>query len=196
MANYLNKPSIFDIATAFEDGKNGEIKQKTKTNVVVNTTRIGYGKKSTVSKFIAMAYDETGNKVDSIKGYFLEPETDYNRAKIKNSDTSIAQGNYKVIPKKILEERINTERRKRGETDIQLTYQWYVDSVPGRSGIAIHTGNYGKDTEGCFLPGENYSYDKETETYNVWESKKKAKELFDFFDNYGHNGIKLNVDSE
>ena len=33
MANYLNKPSIFDIATAFEDGKNGEIKQKTKINV-------------------------------------------------------------------------------------------------------------------------------------------------------------------
>ena len=196
MANYLNRPSIFEIATAFEDGQEGEIKQKTKTNVVVNTTRIGYGKKSTVSKFIARAYDETGNKVDSIKGYFLEPETDYNRAKIKNSDTSIAQGNYKVIPKKILEERINTERRKRGETDIQLTYQWYVDSVPGRSGIAIHTGNYGKDTEGCFLPGENYSYDKETGTYHVWNSKKKAKELFDFFDNYGLNGIKINVDSE
>ncbi|MBO7238984.1 MAG: hypothetical protein J6V23_00710, partial [Bacteroidaceae bacterium] len=114
----MRRPSIFEIATAFEDGRNGEIKPK--TNVVVNTTRIGYGKKSTVSKFIAMAYDETGNKVDSIKGYFLEPETDYNRAKIKNSDTSIAQGNYKVIPKKILEERINTERRKRGETDIQL----------------------------------------------------------------------------
>ena len=28
MANYLNRPSIFEIATAFEDGKNGEIKQK------------------------------------------------------------------------------------------------------------------------------------------------------------------------
>jgi hypothetical protein len=26
--------------------------------------------------------------------------------------------------------------------------------------------------------------------------RKKAKELFDFFDNYGHNGIKINVDSE
>ena len=50
---------------------------------------------------------ETGNKVDSIKGYFLEPETDYNRAKVKNSDTSIAQGHYKVIPKTKLEERIN-----------------------------------------------------------------------------------------
>ena len=28
MANYLNRPSIFEIATAFEDGKNGEIRQK------------------------------------------------------------------------------------------------------------------------------------------------------------------------
>ena len=30
MANYLNKPSIFDIATAFENGQEGEIKQKDK----------------------------------------------------------------------------------------------------------------------------------------------------------------------
>ena len=67
---------------------------------------------------------------------------------------------------------------------------------PGRSGIAIHSGNYGKDTEGCFLPGDNYSYDKVTGTYSVWNSKKKTKELFDFFDNYGHNGIKINVNSE
>ena len=34
-------------------------------------------RKSTVSKFIARAYDETGNKVDSIKGYFLETEKKY-----------------------------------------------------------------------------------------------------------------------
>ena len=30
MANYLNRPSIFEIATAFEDGQEGEIKQKDK----------------------------------------------------------------------------------------------------------------------------------------------------------------------
>ena len=30
MANYLNKPSIFEIATAFEDGQEGEIKKKDK----------------------------------------------------------------------------------------------------------------------------------------------------------------------
>ena len=37
MANYLNSPSIFEIATAYEDGKNGEINKKQKTNVVINT---------------------------------------------------------------------------------------------------------------------------------------------------------------
>ena len=30
MANYLNRPSIFEIATAFEDGNEGKIKQKRK----------------------------------------------------------------------------------------------------------------------------------------------------------------------
>jgi hypothetical protein len=97
MANYLNKPSIFDIATAFEDGKNGEIKQKTKTNVVVNTNRIGYGDKSTVSAFLATAYDGQGNAVDSMEGYFLEPVTNYERAKKAGSDTSIMFGEYNVV---------------------------------------------------------------------------------------------------
>lgn len=48
----------------------------------------------------------------------------------------------------------------------------------------------------AFEDGKNGEIKQKTETYNVWESKKKAKELFDFFDNYGHNGIKINVDSE
>ncbi len=56
-------------------------------------------------------------------------------------------GTYNVIPKVELEKRINKERRKRGKQDIQLTYKWYIDSVPCRSSIAIHAGNYGKDTE-------------------------------------------------
>ena len=122
MARYLNRPSIFEIATAFEDGKEGVVRknQKTKTNVVVNTNRIGYGKKSTVSEFTAIAYDGTGNKIDSIKGYFLEPETNYNKAKVKNSDTSIAQGNYNVISKTELEKRINTERRERVYTCMRI----------------------------------------------------------------------------
>ena len=50
----MRRPSIFEIATAFEDGKNGEIKPR--TNVVVNSTREWYGKNSTVSTFTATAY--------------------------------------------------------------------------------------------------------------------------------------------
>ena len=64
----MKRPSIFEIATAFEDGKNGEIKPK--TNVVVNSTREWYGKNSTVSTFTATAYNEQGEKIDSMKGYF------------------------------------------------------------------------------------------------------------------------------
>ena len=104
------RPDIFEIAMAYENGNGGIIRPK--TNVVVNTNRIGYGKKSTVSEFTAIAYDGTGNKIDSIKGYFLEPETNYNKAKVKNSDTSIAQGNYNVISKTELEKK-NKYRKKR-----------------------------------------------------------------------------------
>ena len=39
-------PTIFEIATAYENRKTGEIDQKPNTNIVVSTTRIGYGKKA------------------------------------------------------------------------------------------------------------------------------------------------------
>ena len=199
MNNLFNKgqrvPSLIEealLGKMYDEPKEDE-NNKPKTNVVINTNREWYGKNSTVSTFIATAYNEDGEKIDSMKGYFLEPHVNYDSAKIANSKKAIMYGTYNVVSKAELENRINAERRKRGEPSIQLTYKWYVDSVPGRSGIAIHTGNYGKDTKGCFLPGDSYSFDEMTETYNVWNSKKKTKELFDFFDNYGKNGIKINV---
>ena len=140
MANYLNRPSIFEIATAYEDGQEGEIKQKPKTNVVVNSTRKWYGKNSTVSTFTATAYNEQNEKIDSMKGYFLEPHVNYDSAKIANSDKAIMHGTYNVIPKAKLEERINKQRREWGEKNVNLKYDWYLDNVPGRSGIAIHGG--------------------------------------------------------
>ena len=39
-------PTIFEIATAYKNRKSGEIDQKPNTNIVVSTTRIGYGKKA------------------------------------------------------------------------------------------------------------------------------------------------------
>ena len=100
----MRRPSIFEIATAFEDGRNGEIKPK--TNVVVNTSRLWYGDDSTVSAFIATAYDENGNRVDSMDGYFLEPATDYDKAKKAGSDRAIMSGTYDVVPQKEMKRRI------------------------------------------------------------------------------------------
>jgi hypothetical protein len=179
MANYLNRPSIFEIATAFEDGKEGVVRknQKTKTNVVINTNRLWYGKNSTVSAFIATAYDEHGNTIDSMRGYFLEPETDYALAKVAGGDKAIMYGTYNVIPCKY-----NWQK-----------YKWYVDKVPGRTGIAIHRGTDGKNTEGCLMPGREFYYDSNTNDYKIKDSKNKEKDLFEFFDKYGQNGIKINI---
>ncbi len=175
MANYLNRPSIFEIATAFEDGNEGVIKPK--TNVVVNTNRLWYGKNSTVSAFLATAYDEQGNMVDSMGGYFLEPETNYDKATIAGKDKAILYGNYNIIPTQY-----NWQQ-----------FKWYVDKVPGRTGIAIHRGTSGENTEGCLMPGTEFYYDRIINDYKLKGSRNKEKELFDFFDNYGQNGIRINI---
>jgi hypothetical protein len=168
------RPDIFEIAMAYENGNGGIIRPK--TNVVVNTNRLWYGGKSTVSAFLATAYDERGNKIDSMEGYFLEPGTDYDKAEIAGSDSSIKYGTYNIV---------------RGEK--WQRFEWYVDNVPGRSGIAIHGGTDGSNTLGCLLPAEDFVHDKEKDNYRTVNSGKKKKELFDFFKKYGKNGIKINV---
>ena len=194
MANYLNRPSIFEIATAFEDGQEGEIKQKPKTNVVVNSTRKWYGKNSTVSTFTATAYNEQNEKIDSMKGYFLEPHVNYDSAKIANSDKAIMHGTYNIIPKAKLEERINKQRREWGEKNVNLKYDWYLDNVPGRTGIAIHGGKNGDHTSGCLLPGDTLKYDEEAQDYTIKDYTSRKDALFNFFKQYGKDGIKINID--
>ena len=197
MGNFFNngrrRPSIFEIATAYEKGNEGDKKPRTK--VVVNTSRLWYGDDSTASAFIATAYDEQGNRIDSMEGYFLEPATDYDLAKVANKDRAIMSGTYDVITQKEMKKRIS-EKTKQREENIALRYDWYIDEVPGRSGIAIHIGNYGKDTEGCFLPGNKVNYDSITNKCSVSNSTVKTKELFGFFDKYGQNGIKINIGPE
>ena len=187
----MKRPSIFEIAIAFEDGKNGEIKPK--TNVVVNSTREWYGKNSTVSTFTATAYNEQGEKIDSMKGYFLEPHVNYDSAKIANSDKAIMYGTYNIISKSELEKRINKHRRERGEKDVNLKFDWYVDNVPGRSGIAIHGGRNGDNTSGCLLPGDTLEYKEDIQDYTIKNSTLKKNELFNFFNQYGKQGIKINI---
>ena len=183
-------PSIFEVATAYENGNGGIIKPR--TNVVVNTNRLWYGKGSTVSAFLATAYDEQGKRVDSMKGYFLEPEVNYDSAKVSGGDKAIMYGTYNVIPKKKLEERINRIRRRNGEEDVNLRYEWYVDNVPGRSGIAIHSGVNGEHTLGCLLPGDTFEYN-DKQGCIIKNSPITRDKLFKFFNNYGKKGIKINI---
>lgn len=172
----------------------GEKELKSTTNIVINTNRLYYGEKSTISAFLATAYDKYGCNVDSINGYFLEPETDYSRAKEEGSDKAIMYGTYDVVPKKAMKRLLEKEREKKGiKEKVFLKYQWYIANVPGRSGIAIHSGNYGDDTLGCLLPGCRYSYDKGGNDYAVSGSRIKTEELFSFFERYGKGGIKINI---
>lgn len=76
MNNLFNKgqrvPSLIEealLGKMYDEPKEDE-NNKPKTNVVVNATRKWYGKKSTVSTFTATAYNEQGEKIDSMKGYF------------------------------------------------------------------------------------------------------------------------------
>lgn len=170
-----NRFTISDIAKISENATNEEVKPE--TNIVINTNRLWYGKNTTVSAFLATAYDEHANKVNSMGGFFLEPETDYEKAKLKGKDKSVMYGSYNIVPRQYHWQK----------------YHWYVDKVPGRTGIAIHKGNSGEDTEGCLMPGEKFYYDNNIKDYRIKCSKKKEEELFQFFAKYGKNGIRINI---
>ena len=82
--------------------------------------------------------------------------------------------------------------RQTKESDIKLRYNWYIDNPPGRSGIAIHGGRNGENTTGCFIPGDSIGPNKEKTDYFISDNGKKD-ELFRFFNNYGQDGIRINV---
>lgn len=65
--------------------------------------------------------------------------------------------------------------------------------MPGRSGIAIHRGINGEHTSGCLLPGDTLEYKEEAQDYTIKNSTLKKNELFNFFKQYGRNGIKINI---
>lgn len=172
----MRRPSIFEIATAFEDGQEGEIKQpqKPRTNIVIHTNRLYPGNNSTASAFQSIAYDETGNRVDSIKGYFLEPKIDYHLAKKEGKKRAITSGQYNVIPKYKMLNKENEKREKYGEPKIKdLKYDWYIDNPPGRSFVAIHSGKTWEHTTGCLLPGDTIEYNNQTQDYTIKNSLQK-----------------------
>lgn len=128
-----------------------------------------------------------------MQGYFLEPHVNYDSAKIAKSDKAIMYGTYNVISKAELEKRINVQQKARGEEEVNLRFDWYVDDVPGRSGIAIHGGKNGDHTSGCLLPGDTLEYNEQAKDYTINNSQSKKNELFNFFKQYGENGIKINI---
>lgn len=172
------RANIFELATMY-DGPEKANGKKSHGNVVVNTNRLYYGSDATISAFLATAYDNNGNVIDSIEGYFLEPLTDYELATTEGSDTAIMPGTYSIVPKSSSKQR----------------YKWYISNVDGRSGIAIHSGKSGSNTTGCLIPGENYgTYNsKEGESFGIIGAAPKTDELFRFFDIYGKGGIKINI---
>lgn len=88
---------------------------------------------------------------------------------------AIQPGRYKVIPK--------VPGR---------SYKWYLDGVPGRSGIAIHAGNVAEDSSGCLLVGTSLQRLSSTE-YKIIQSQKKLTSLFSLLDLYGSNNIYIEI---
>lgn len=148
--------------------------------VRVTVDRILRGSDSTLSRFIAVAYDDNGQEIDAISGVFLEPMVDYSRAQISGSDTAIEAGTYQVVP--------STFRGRSGYFELE--------NVPGRSGIKIHAGNTGRHTEGCFLPGESGFYNSTTKSPEVRGSLTKLGELSSFFTCYGSDGVIMEINNK
>lgn len=56
----------------------------------------------------------------------------------------------------------------------------------------MHGGKSGKNTTGCFIPGDSFELNEQNGDYIINDNNKK-EELFNFFKTYGQNGIKINV---
>ena len=145
--------------------------------VRITVNRSFYGDNSTMSYFLATAYDDSGNVVSSLSGMFLEPTADYDRCTTSGSNTAISYGTYNVIP--------STYRGQSG--------YYEVSGVEGRSYIKIHNGKTGGDTAGCLLPGTSGSYNPGTGEYEVADSRNMLSGLTTFFNQYGNSGITMQI---
>ena len=143
--------------------------------VVVDVTRSYFGSQSTGSSYVATAYNNNGNVVSVITGYFLEPRYDPSLSRTAGSDTAIPDGRYNVSP--------SSYHGRSG--------YYEIDHVPGRSGIKIHPGNKGVQTSGCLLPGSGIA--QWGGEYTVSGSRDETKELFGMFKEYGGGGITMNI---
>ena len=70
----------------------------------------------------------------------------------------------------------------------------YNDSVSGTRGILIHVGNYGKDTTGCLLPGNNItttSINNKKYVTAVLDSTVQFFKLIDYIETKGIENVKI-----
>ena len=145
--------------------------------VRVSTSRTGYGTSSTLSVYLATAYDGQGNIIKQTTGYFLEPVVDGDHNTTEGSDTANPAGEYDIVP--------STFHGNSG--------YYEISGVEGRTRILIHPGNTGENTTGCLLPGTNYNYNEENNEYTVSDSTSKFRELRNMFRQFGNNNIKIYV---
>lgn len=167
------RPTLIELATMYNEPKGRD------TNVFIETNRFLYGYNATISNFSAIAYDNNGVPIDSLKGYFLEPASKYELASTEGSDTAILPGTYSIIPK----------------WDKRQKYHWYLTYPKGRSGIAIHPGRSGANTSGCLIPGNGYEIHQHEkgDSLTISNAKAKTEELFHFFNKYGNGNIKIKI---
>ena len=145
--------------------------------VRVVTKRYILTNKCTISVFEAQAYGENGHKLNEfvVNGYFLERPYEANLAEESGSLKAIQPGVYKIIP--------HTPGQR---------FKWYLEGVPGRSGIAIHSGNKPEDSMGCLLTGTSVSKINDV-NYEVRGSISKLNNLFALFEMYGNDNISITI---
>ena len=83
----------------------------------------------------------------------------------------------RILKRRILKRRIEGGEKNLRESDIVLRYDWYIDNPPGRSGIALHGGNSGENTTGCYIPGVSFSFDEEIQDYTIQDAGKSESYL-------------------
>lgn len=88
---------------------------------------------------------------------------------------------------------MKTNKSKIQKKPVKLREKDEVSGVEGRTGIKIHAGNNGDDTEGCLLPGTSGTYNSETGESTVSGSRNKLNELTDFLNKYGDSGITIQI---
>lgn len=147
-------------------------------SVQINSERLKKTSLCTLSQFTATVYGHDGNLLDSesMSGFFLEPVVDEEKAEIKGSKTAIKPGTYKIVSK--------VPGQK---------YDWYLQGVPGREGIAIHKGNYYSNTDGCLLIGNSFSKVINEDAYKVINSELHLSKLSQLLNKYGRKNACISI---